>query len=119
MKTFKQFVSESFVHPISDDSYVYHRSNASNHESIKKHGLLTKQMTAKNGVKFTHGISFASKKKDTDGYADGDSHLYRVKTNKLKEAGKDRFSGYVHTEHDVHPSHLEYHDGKKWKKLSD
>lgn len=107
MKNFRKFVSEQ---------YVYHRSDEKNHESIKKHGIIGQQLETKKGAIKT-AVNFASSIKDTEGYADGPSKLYRVKIKDLKDAGKDRFSGYVRTDHDVHPDFVEYQHGKKWKKL--
>lgn len=108
MKSFKDHINET---------YVYHRSDVKNHESIRQRGLTSKRMVAANGNPFKFPISFASKQKDTDGYADGPSKLYRVNIRHLKDAGKDPFSGYVRTIHDVPPQHIEVENNGKWKKL--
>lgn len=101
---------------VAKDPYVYHTSPKENHESIRKHGLTSKSGVAKNGKHFKWDVNFATKRADSKAYAEG-GHTYRVKYSHLKEPTHDPIAGYVRTQHDVPPEHVEHHDGTSWRKL--
>lgn len=87
-----------------NDPYAYHGSPASNHESIKKHGLSAPErdgVGAMEGKKVKFDNFFAASEREAEGYGgahgEAERHLYRVKKSHLRSlgAGKNPFNGYV------------------------